>query len=151
MPDGLPITPKPKKGTVARAAVKRSVVKKATTTTELISTIEQAEEFAESIRGQLVAMINSAALMRANRRRATAIDRVDFEAAYDDLVNATPRPKSLALLGDVCGAFGAGFIGYSINIYTGPGSAHQAGHIAILAGLVLSVLGIGMKYVDPNR
>ncbi len=61
------------------------------------------------------------------------------------------RLKRLALIGDVCGIFGAGFIGYSINIYTGPGSSSQVGHIAILAGVVLSVAGACLKYIDPSK
>ena len=149
MPDASPTSPR--KGASARAVLKRSAVKKATVAPKLIATIEEAEEYAESIRVELAAMVDSAALMRARRRRATAIDRVDYEAAFDDVVRATPRPTQLALIGDVCGVFGAGFIGYSINIYTGPASAHPIGHIAILAGLVLSVAGICMKYVDPSR
>jgi hypothetical protein len=72
--------------------------------------------------------------LRANRRRTTAIDRVDFEAAFDDLVNPALRSKRLAFIGDVCGIFGAGFLGYSLNIDTGSASPHQIGHIAILSG-----------------
>ncbi len=111
----------------------------------------QGEQAGKQFRSKLAAMIDAAALMRANRRRATAIDRVDFEAAFDDLVNPSPRPRRLALIGDVCGIFGAGFVGYSINIYTGSGSPHQVGHIAILSGLILSVAGACLKYVDPSR
>jgi hypothetical protein len=117
----------------------------------VIETTGQAEKVAKELRDKLVGMIDAAALMRANRRRATAIDRVDFEAAFDDVVNPSPRPKRLALIGDVCGIFGAGFIGYSINVYTGPETAHRVGHVAILAGLVLSVAGACLKYVDPSR
>ncbi len=96
-------------------------------------------------------MLDTAAILRANRRRATAIDRVDFEAAFDDVVNPFPRPKRLALIGDLCGIFGAGFVGYSINIYTGSGSPAQVGHIAIAAGLMLSVVGACLKYLDPSK
>lgn len=117
----------------------------------VIETTGQAEKVAKDLRNKLVEMIDAAALLRANRRRATAIDRVDFESAFDDMVNPAPRPKRFALIGDVCGIFGAGFIGYSINIYTGSGAVHQAGHIAILAGVILSVAGACLKYIDPNR
>jgi hypothetical protein len=96
-------------------------------------------------------MVEAAAQLRANRRRATAIDRVDLEAAFDDIVNPAPRPKRLALIGDVCGIFGAGFIGYSINIYTGSGPVHLVGHIAILSGAILSVVGACLKYIDTNK
>ena len=96
-------------------------------------------------------MIDSAALMRAKRRRATAIDRVDYEAAFDDVVNPSPRPKRLALIGDVCGIFGAGFVGYSINVDTGSGTVTQVGHVALLAGAVLSLAGVCLKYVDPGH
>lgn len=116
-----------------------------------LKTTRQAEKFAKLLRLKLIAMVDAAALMRANRRRATIIDQRDFEAAFDDVVNPVPRPKRLALIGDVCGIFGAGFVGYSINIYTGSGSAHQVGHVAILAGVVLSVAGACLKYIDPSR
>jgi hypothetical protein len=111
----------------------------------------QAEIAVEEIRVKLVGMVELAAQLRANRRRATAIDRVDFEAAFDDVVNPIPRPKRVALIGDVCGIFGAGFVGYSINIYTGSGSSYQLGHLAILAGAGFSVVGACLKYVDPSK
>jgi hypothetical protein len=110
-----------------------------------------ANQVAKKLRIKLIAMLDAAALMRANRRRATAIDRVDFEAAFDDLISPALRLKRLALIGDICGIFGAGFIGYSINIYTGTGSVQQMGHLAILAGLILSVVGACLKYVDTSR
>ena len=117
----------------------------------MIKTSREAEQFARGLRAKLVRMIDAAALMRAERRRATAIDQVDYEAAFDDIVNPVPRPKRLDLIGDVCGIFGAGFIGYSINIYTGPGPSYRDGHIAILSGAILSVAGICLKYLDPNK
>jgi hypothetical protein len=145
MSDEHPASPK-SKGTRSRSAVKKS-----TAPGEVIAISGQAEQGAEELRAKLVGMLDSAALMRANRRRATAIDQVDFEAAFDDVVHPVSKLKRLALIGDVCGIFGAGFIGYSINIYTGAGSIYQIGHIAILAGMVLSVAGACLKYLDPSR
>jgi hypothetical protein len=81
-----------------------------------VPTAVDAAQVAKDLRATLIGMIDAVALMRANRRRATAIDRVDFEADFDDLVNPSLRSKRLALIGDVCGIFGAGSIGYSINI-----------------------------------
>ena len=145
----MPDEPRPSPGskkTRSRAAAEQGAVRK-----EIIEATVQAEQAAKDLRVKLVAMIDAAALMRANRRRATAIDRVDFEAAFDDVVNPFPRPKRLAFIGDLCGIFGAGFVGYSINIYTSSGSPHQVGHIAILAGVILSVAGACLKYIDPSR
>ncbi len=118
---------------------------------QVITATGQAAQVAKELRAKLVAMLDAAALMRADRRRATAIDRVDFEAGFDDVVNPSPRVRRLALVGDVSGIFGAGFIGYSINIYSGSGSSLLPGHIAILAGMVLSVVGACLKYLDPSK
>jgi hypothetical protein len=140
-------TPDPKsQGTRGKSTTKRSPAAEA-----VIETTGEAEKVAKELRDNLVEMIDSAALMKAKRRRATAIDQVDYQAAYDDLVNPVPRPKRLALIGDVCGIFGAGFIGYPTNIYMGPSSAHQVGHVAILAGAILSVAGACLKYIDPGK
>jgi hypothetical protein len=135
----------------SKANRNRTVVKRSIAPGQIITATEQADQFAEELRIKLVGMLDAAAILRADRRRATALDRVDFEAAFDDVVNPVSRLSRLALIGDVCGIFGAGFIGYSINVYTGPGSPHQTGHIAILAGLILSVAGACLKYLDPNR
>jgi hypothetical protein len=146
MADDPPPSPKPKKRARRQASSGRSAEPK-----EPIATTELAEEFAEGLRVELVDMIDAAALMRAKRRRATGIDRVDYEVAFDDIVNPVPRPKRVALLGDVCGIIGAGFVGYSINIYTGSGTVAQIGHVAMLAGAILSVAGVLLKYVDTSQ
>jgi hypothetical protein len=145
MPEEQPAKPR------SKAIRKRTAVKRPPGSGEIPTATEKADQAAEELRNKLIGMLDLAAIQRADRRRATATDQVDFEAGFDDVVNPISRLSRLALIGDVCGIFGAGFIGYSINIYTGSGTPHQTGHIAILAGLILSVAGASLKYLDPSR
>jgi hypothetical protein len=117
----------------------------------VIETTGQAERVAKELRVKLGDMVDAAALMRANRRRATALDRVDYEAAFDDVVNPIPRPRRLVLIGDVCLTCGGAFIGYATNIYVGFGPSYQIGHITILAGVILAGTGICLKNIDLSR
>ncbi len=88
---------------------------------------------------KLTSMLATMALIRANRRRATAIDTTDFEAAFDDLINPDPRPKWLDVLADVATLLGGGFLGYAINVMTGD---HPA--IPLIAATLLSGLSLGI-------
>ncbi len=102
----------------------------------------------EGLRKKLAEMLDSTALTRANRRRATAIDTTDFEAAFDDLVNPDPRPKWLDVLADVATLFGGGFLGYAINIMTG-----DAPDLRMIVGMMLSglILGIGAIVIKNKK
>ncbi len=116
-----------------------------------LPTTKKGREVARALRKRLTEMLDAAAQVNANRRRATAIDTTDFEAAFDDAVNPFPRPRRLDLVADLCAAVGAGFVGYSINIYTGDGRSYLPAHIAMIAGLVLSLVGVAIKQLDLSK
>ena len=103
------------------------------------------DEVANRLSLKLEGMLGTTALIRANRRRATAIDTTDYEAAFDDLVNPNPRPKWLDVLADIATLFGGGFLGYAINVMTGEKPDITKISITLLAGLLLGIGAIVIK------
>ena len=106
---------------------------------------DQGKARAEQLRGQLARCLDAMAKTRGLRRRASALDVTDFEAAHDDLVNPAPRPRELDIIADVLGYVGAAFLGYAINIWTGSGPEFAKGHLAGIAAFVLSGAAIAIK------
>ncbi len=91
-------------------------------------------------------MLSSEALVRGHRRRASALDVTDFEAAFDDLVNPRQRPWWVDCVVD-CGLFfGGGFVGAGTNIVTGGGS-YATGGLVIGAGVFVGGFSIAVKYL----
>ena len=110
-------------------------------------TTEAGKKVVDQVRRKLVEMVNAAALTEADRRRATAIDATDYEAAFDRIAGPAKREHAVAIVADVAGAIGTGLIGYAINVYTGAPSDKIHGHLAIIGGIALLATGIVLKYV----
>jgi hypothetical protein len=79
------------------------------------------------------------------------MDAPDYEAGFDLIASPARSQKSIVIVADIVGAVGTGLIGYSINIYTGSSPSWLPGHIAFLAGVTLTIIGIVLKYVVPKR
>ena len=136
------------KASQAKAAKDRAAARKYRKQAEAktLPTTEAGEKVADQMRRKLIEMVDSIALVEANRRRGSTIDVPDYEAAFDQIANPSRRQKAVVVVADAAGAIGAALIGYSINIYTGGSRNFQSGNIAMIAGIALSGFGIALKY-----
>jgi hypothetical protein len=100
----------------------------------------------ENLHEKLFGMLSSAALVRGHKRRASALDVTDFEAAFDDLINPRSRPAWMDCAADIGLLLGGGFVGAGTNILTASGERAQ-GWIAVLAGAFVGIFCIVIKYV----
>ena len=116
-------------------------------TAQALPGTEMGERVADQVQRKLIEMVNAVALTEANRRRATAIDATDYEKAFDLIAGPAKRENAVAIVADVATAAGTGLIGYAINVYTGSAPERTHGHLAMIGGILLLVLGIVLKYV----
>ncbi len=106
---------------------------------------------ADLLRSRLIDLLNDSARMEGIRRGATILDKVDYERGFDSIANPSRRQKVVGITADVAGHFGAGSIGYAINIFTSDSPTRSAGYIAIGAGVVLIGIGLVLKWFLPGR
>ena len=99
------------------------------------------------INGRFREMLGMSATIRGRRPRANALDVTDFEAAFDDLLNPSPRPRWLEVLLDVGVLIAGGFIGYAINILTGQSPDHDKVWLSLTAGGLIGVLSTTLKHI----
>lgn len=104
----------------------------------------------DRLRSRLNDMHSKAALVRAHRRRATAQDTTDFDAAFDELVNPQGRPIWVNATADAMVILASFFIGYGTNIATGDDSNAGRGWLAILPGILLAVFATVVRYIKPG-
>ncbi len=111
---------------------------------------EVGESTFQDLGGRLVQMLNRAALLRAHRRRATAQDRTDLEAAFDDMVHPATRPVWVDALCDAFLATASLFVGVGTNIATGSGPDASAGWKIVAPSFALGLFAILIRYVKPR-
>lgn len=101
---------------------------------------------AENLKSKLSDMLAAGALVRAHKRRASALDVTDYEAAYDDLVNPRPRPIWVEILTDI----GVGLGGIIAGI--GVSDLHTSGEgwLVLIAGIFVVGISTAFKYIRWN-
>jgi hypothetical protein len=112
---------------------------------QALPTTEAGEKAVNQLQRKLIEMVNAAALTEANRRRATAIDATDCEAGFDRIAGPAKRERVVTIVADVATSAGTGLMGYAINVYTGSSLVTTHGHLAMIGGVILVVLGIILK------
>jgi hypothetical protein len=84
--------------------------------------------------------------MRGNRRRASALDVTDFEAAFDDLVNPPARPLWLDITAQIGMVVGGAFIGFGTSVLAGS-TAQQIGWFPLISGSLVAVASIVIQHI----
>jgi hypothetical protein len=107
---------------------------------------EAGQTASEGLRKKLFAMLSSAALMRGNRRRASALDVTDFEAAFDDLVNPPARPLWLDVAAQIGMVIGGGFIGFGTSVLAG-GMGRENGWIPVISGSLVAIASVIVQHI----
>lgn len=111
-----------------------------------LSLTPKAEAAQEDLRKKLFNMLSAEALVRGHKRRASALDVTDYEAAFDDLLNPPTHPRWMDCAADIGLLLGGGFIGAGTNILTGSGNTGEA-WIAIVAGGFVGAFSTAVKYI----
>jgi len=94
----------------------------------------------------LTNMLHLAALVEANRRRASSIDTTDIQTAYDHVVSSYKTPKLQFIIFEIFGLVGGAFIGVAINIMTGGSADWSKAYLSLAAGIPLAAIGVVFKY-----
>lgn len=105
-----------------------------------------AEIESEILRKKLFGLLTLESHVRGNRRRASALDVTDFQAAYDDLVNPRPRPVWIDVMGDAGLMLGGLFGGVGTNILTSD-RGRPEGWVCVAASVFVSLFCILVKYL----
>ena len=107
----------------------------------------EAELALDRLRNKLIDMLSKAALVRAHRRRASAQDTTDLEAAFDELVNPPSIPIWIRVIADITAILASCFIGYGTNIITGGSPNASSGWLAVIPGVLLAIFATAVKYM----
>jgi len=118
---------------------------------EVFPTTKAGGKVSDHLQEKLIDMLFAGARIEANRRRGTAIDSTDYEAAFSRIVAPSRRNTVVGVVADVAGFAGSCLIGFAINIYTSSPSTPSFGHLAMSCGVGLFTVSVTLKYAPPIR